>query len=63
VVDTTGAGDCLAGWFVAGRLRGAIPRAALETAVVAATMSCSQLGAQTSYPTLHDVIVNGGLIP
>ena len=60
VVDTTGAGDCLAGWFVARRLHGACPRAALETAVIAATMSCSRLGTQASYPTLNDVIANGG---
>ena len=36
--DTTGAGDCLAGWFVAERLR-ALPPSALRTAVVAATMA------------------------
>jgi ribokinase len=60
VLDTTGAGDCLAGWFVAKRLRGAAPQAALKTAVIAATMSCGRLGTQTSYPTLNDVIANGG---
>lgn len=51
VRDTTGAGDCLAGWIVAARLRGASLEAALADAVVAATMSCAGLGAQTSYPT------------
>ncbi len=51
VVDTTGAGDCLAGWYVAGRLKEKSPSDALETAVVAATLSCGGLGAQPSFPT------------
>lgn len=60
VVDTTGAGDCLAGWFVAERLQGAAPAEALTTAVKAATLSCGRLGTQSSYPTRNDVIANGG---
>lgn len=56
VVDTTGAGDCLAGWFIAERLRGTEPEKALETAIAAATISCGRLGAQASYPTRKDVI-------
>lgn len=55
VRDPTGAGDCLAGWIVAGRLRGASLEAALADAVSAATISCAGLGAQTSYPTLAAV--------
>ncbi|MBI1777120.1 MAG: carbohydrate kinase family protein [Proteobacteria bacterium] len=55
-VDTTGAGDCLAGWFIAERLRGTGPEEALKTAVVAATISCARLGAQSSYPTRQDVV-------
>lgn len=50
VVDTTGAGDCLAGWFIADRLRGIEPLAALRAAVTAATLSCYAIGAQPSYP-------------
>jgi len=50
-VDTTGAGDCLAGWFIAERLRGALPQDAAVSAVAAATMSCTRLGGQVSYPT------------
>jgi ribokinase len=56
VVDTTGAGDCLAGWFVAERLRGIEARAALNTAVTAATISCSRLGTQSSYPTREELL-------
>jgi ribokinase len=56
VVDTTGAGDCLAGWFVAERLRGAAAEEALRTAVKAATMSCTKMGAQASYPTRRAVM-------
>lgn len=54
-VDTTGAGDCLAGWFVAERLRGVHPEAALKTAVAAATISCGRLGTQSSYPTRDEL--------
>ena len=50
VVDTTGAGDCLAGWFIAETLRGADPVAALNVAVAAATVSCGATGAQSSFP-------------
>jgi ribokinase len=55
VVDTTGAGDCLAGWFVAGRLAGLDEEAALRRAVVAATLSCGRAGAQSSFPTPEEV--------
>lgn len=50
-VDTTGAGDCLAGWYIGERLGGTPPPQALTTAVTAATLSCLGLGAQSSYPT------------
>jgi ribokinase len=56
VVDTTGAGDCLAGWFVAERLRGIEAKAALNTAVTAATISCSRLGTQSSYPRREELL-------
>jgi len=55
VKDTTGAGDCLAGWFISERLRGVGPEEALQTATAAATLSCQGLGAQSSYPTRADV--------
>ncbi len=55
IVDTTGGGDCLAGWFIAGRLAGKAGPEALESAVTAATLSCGRLGAQASYPTAAEV--------
>lgn len=55
IVDTTGGGDCLAGWFIAGRLAGKAGAEALEPAVIAATLSCGRLGAQASYPTAAEV--------
>lgn len=50
VLDTTGAGDCLAGWFIAERLKGIEPAVALRAAVTAATLSCYRAGAQPSFP-------------
>ncbi|MEW1682812.1 carbohydrate kinase family protein [Streptomyces sp. NPDC093594] len=50
IVDTTGAGDCLAGVYVARRLSGADPAAALRAAVASATSACGHLGAQGGYP-------------
>ncbi len=53
--DTTGAGDCLAGWFIAETLRGAAPLAALRRAVAAASWSCGRSGAQASFPDLTQI--------
>jgi ribokinase len=53
--DTTGAGDCLAGWFVAGTLAGAAPAEALRMAVIAASWSCARFGAQASFPGRADI--------
>jgi ribokinase len=53
--DTTGAGDCLAGWFVAETLAGAAPAEALRAAVAAASWSCTRFGAQASYPRRVDI--------
>lgn len=50
VIDTTGAGDCLAGWFIAETLAGLDPASALTSAVAAASLSCTRVGAQASYP-------------
>ena len=51
IVDTTGAGDCLAGWFVAEMMTHGDPARALSQAVRAATDSCRRPGAQSSYAT------------
>jgi ribokinase len=48
-VDSTGAGDCLAGTFVARRLLGDRPLPALRYAVAAASYSVGRLGGQSSY--------------
>lgn len=50
VVDTTGAGDCLAGSYVARVLSGDTRDDALRYAVTAASLSCTGLGARPTYP-------------
>lgn len=55
IVDTTGAGDCLAGWFLAGRAAGIGADLALSRAVRAASISCGRLGAQSAYPTAAEI--------
>ena len=55
ILDTTGAGDCLAGWFMAGITRHGDPELALQDAVFAATLSCSAFGAQAGCPTQQDL--------
>lgn len=50
VVDTTGAGDCLAGSFVARTLHGDAAIDALGYAVTAASLSCAGVGAHPTYP-------------
>lgn len=54
-IDTTGAGDCLAGWFVAAMLRGASPSDALQGAVAAASFSCRRVGGHASFPFPEDL--------
>ena len=49
-VDATGAGDALAGVYLAERVAGASPTRALTRAVAAATLSCRSFGAALSYP-------------
>ena len=49
-VDATGAGDALAGVYLAERVAGASAARALTRAVAAATLSCRNLGAGLSYP-------------
>lgn len=50
VVDTTGAGDCLAGAYLAGRLEGQSPLDALQGALTVASLSCRTLGCATALP-------------
>jgi sugar/nucleoside kinase (ribokinase family) len=45
VVDTTGAGDVFRGAFIHALLRGDHPGDILRFAVVAATISCTRIGA------------------
>ena len=53
-IDTTGAGDCLIGAFVAGLARGFKPEVALKLGIVCASESVMREGAQTSYPTINE---------
>ena len=55
VVDTTGAGDCIAGWLIGELLRATPETEALDRAVLAASLSCLALGAQNSYPHPADL--------
>jgi len=55
VVDTAGAGDALAGAYLATRLGGADPRGALAHGVAAAALSCRSSGCAGSYPSAAEV--------
>jgi len=55
IVDTTGAGDCLAGWFLAGLAAGWRIDTVLARAVRAASIACTRVGAQTAYPMLSEI--------
>ena len=55
VADTTGAGDVLSGFLAARLAAGAPLRAAVETAVIAGSLSVRERGARASVPTLGDV--------
>ena len=50
VADAAGAGDALAGCYLAERLRGSAPPEALRIAVAAASLSCTRRGCAASYP-------------
>lgn len=54
-VDTTGAGDTFAGYFVACISRGDTVEEALRTASAAAAVSTERLGAANSIPTVSEV--------
>ena len=55
IVDATGAGDALAGVYLAERIAGASARRALARAVTAATLSCRSFGAALSYPQASEL--------
>ena len=63
VVDAAGAGDALAGAYLASRLQGRDPVAALERGVAAAALSCESIGAALSYPneSAVDALVRRGV--
>ncbi|WP_338697942.1 carbohydrate kinase family protein [Streptomyces sp. Q6] len=63
MVDTTGAGDCLAGVYIARVLSGRDPREALRAAVVSATHACGHLGAQGGYPDRETTDALLGAVP
>jgi 2-dehydro-3-deoxygluconokinase len=50
VVDAAGAGDALAGCYLAERVSGTPPAEALHLAVCAASLSCTRWGCAASYP-------------
>jgi 2-dehydro-3-deoxygluconokinase len=55
VVDAAGAGDALAGAYLAGRLGGLDPAAALQRGVAAAALSCRSFGCALSYPSAEEL--------
>ena len=54
-VDAAGAGDALAGAYLAARLRGLDPAEALRRGVAAAALSCRGFGCALSYPPAAEV--------
>jgi 2-dehydro-3-deoxygluconokinase len=55
VVDAAGAGDAVAGAYLAARGRGEDPTVALAHGVIAGALSCRAFGCASSYPTSADV--------
>lgn len=55
-VDTTGAGDCFAGWFTAGLARGEDVPTALRFASAAAALQVTRRGAGKAMPVRSEVI-------
>jgi 2-dehydro-3-deoxygluconokinase len=56
VVDPAGAGDALAGGYLAARLQGEPPHRALTLGVIAAALSCRVRGCALSYPSRDEVV-------
>jgi 2-dehydro-3-deoxygluconokinase len=67
VVDATGAGDALAGSYLAARLQGGSAADSLAAAITAASLSCTRFGTAASYPSRTDVETaiarDGGHLP
>jgi 2-dehydro-3-deoxygluconokinase len=63
LVDTAGAGDALAGAYLAARLAGAGPERALEVGIAAAGLSCRGRGCARSYPSRAEVERVAGALP
>lgn len=55
VVDTTGAGDAFVGAFVAALDKGKDLRSAVRRGVVAGSLACRSVGAQSSIPTAAEI--------
>ena len=55
-VDTTGAGDTFAGYFVAGLDQGLTVKAAMERASAAAALKVTRRGTADAIPTLNEVL-------
>jgi 2-dehydro-3-deoxygluconokinase len=55
VVDAAGAGDALAGAYLATRLDGGDPDQALSAGITAASLSCRARGCALSYPTAEEI--------
>jgi 2-dehydro-3-deoxygluconokinase len=55
LVDAAGAGDALAGAYLASRLNRRTPSEALARGVAAAALSCQGFGAALSFPDPHEV--------
>jgi len=55
-VDTTGAGDCFFGYFLAGLAAGGAVEAALRTASAAAALQVTKAGAAPAIPKYKDVV-------
>jgi ribokinase len=55
VVDSTGAGDCLAGVLAAALDAGRPLRESVERAVAAASLCCTRLGSQRSLPSASEI--------
>jgi ribokinase len=55
VVDTTAAGDTFLGYYISGRMRGMEPKAAMEKASIAASVTVSRPGAMDSIPLYSEL--------
>lgn len=54
--NAAGAGDAVAGTYLASRLQGVAPAEALVRAVVAGSLSCGRSGCARSYPSAEEVV-------